>query len=73
MRSVLIRTMVHAKTYNDILQLAEKKLTDFLEMSPEELKSKINYDITIYEANNDGVTLPTFTAEVQARVRNSND
>jgi hypothetical protein len=65
--------MVHAKTYNDILQLAEKKLTDFLEMSPEELKSKINYDITIYEANNDGVTLPTFTAEVQARVRNSND
>lgn len=73
MRSVLIRTMVHAKTYNDILQLAEKKLTDFLEMSPEELKSKINYDITIYEANNDGVTLPTFTAEIQARVRNSND
>ena len=73
MRSVLIRTMVHAKTYNDILQLAEKKLTDFLEMSPEELKSKINYDITIYEANHDGVTLPTFTAEIQARVRNSND
>jgi hypothetical protein len=73
MRTIHVRTMVHSKTYKGILLEAEKKLSNFFELPTEDLKGKLNYEITIYESNDDGVTLPTFTGEVSARLRNAND
>lgn len=73
MRTIHVRTMVHDTTYKGILEKAENRLANFFEIPKEDLHKRLNYEITIYETSDDGVTLPIFTAEVSARLRNAND
>jgi hypothetical protein len=69
MRVVTVRMMVHALTYEDLVSKAESRLALFVDMPVEELQNKVNYEFNIYESNNDGVSLSTFTAEVIARLK----
>jgi hypothetical protein len=73
MKTVHVKSLVSSTTYNGLIAEAEKKLCNFFEIELEELKNKVNYEITVYESSNDGVTLPIFTGEVSARMRNTND
>jgi hypothetical protein len=69
MRVVNIRMMVHAKSYAEIIEKAEKRLSNFLDTPIEDLPNKMNYEFEIYESSDDGVTLSTFTASVYAKVK----
>jgi hypothetical protein len=73
MKTVHVKSLVSSTTYKGLIAEAEKKLCNFFEIELEELKNKVNYEITVYESSNDGVTLPIFTGEVSARMRNTND
>ena len=73
MRTIHVKALVNSTTYKGILTETEKKLSNFFEISVEDLKSKVNYEIVIYEVSNDGVSLPIFNGEVSARLRNAND
>jgi hypothetical protein len=72
-RTINVKTIANSTTYKGIIAEAEKKLSNFFEIPVEDLKSKVNYEITIYEVSNDGVSLPIFNGEVSARLRNAND
>jgi hypothetical protein len=73
MKTVHVKALVSSTTYKGIILETEKRLSNFFEIDVEELSNKLNYEITVYESSNDGVTLPIFTGEVSARLRNSND
>jgi hypothetical protein len=72
-RTIHVKALVNSTTYKGILTETEKKLSNFFEIPVEDLKSKVNYEIVIYEVSNDGVSLPIFNGEVSARLRNAND
>ena len=69
MRVVNVRMMVNAKSYAEIIEKAEKRLSSFLDIPVEELQNKINYEFEIYESSDDGVSLSTFTASVHAKLK----
>jgi hypothetical protein len=73
MRTVHVKSLVSSTTYKGLILETEKKLSDFFEIEIEDVKEKLNYEITIYESSNDGVSLPVFTGEVSARLRNTHD
>ena len=73
MRTIHVKALVNSTTYKGILTETENKLSNFFEIPVEDLKSKVNYEIVIYEVSNDGVSLPIFNGEVSARLRNAND
>jgi len=62
--------MVHGKSYEEIMEQIETKLSNFTKVSKEDVKTKFNMDCNFFMSNEDGVTEPTFTAEVVARMRN---
>jgi hypothetical protein len=69
MRVVNVRMMVHAKTYAELIEKAEKRLSSFLDTPIEDLPNKIHYEFEIYESSDDGLTLSTFTASVYAKLK----
>lgn len=73
MRTVHVKSLVSSTTYKGLILETEKKLSSFFEIDIEEVKDKLNYEITIYESSNDGVSLPIFSGEVSARLRNTHD
>jgi hypothetical protein len=73
MRTVHVKSLVSSTTYKGLILETEKKLSDFFEIEIEDVREKLNYEITIYESSNDGVSLPVFTGEVSARLRNTHD
>ena len=73
MRTVHVKSLVSSTTYKGLILETEKKLSNFFEIELEDVKDKLNYEITIYESSNDGVSLPIFTGEVSARLRNTHD
>jgi hypothetical protein len=73
MRTVHVKSLVSSTTYKGLILETEKKLSNFFEIELEDVKDKLNYEITIYESSNDGVSLPVFTGEVSARLRNTHD
>jgi hypothetical protein len=73
MKTVHVKSLVNSTTYKGLIAEAEKKLANFFEIKVEEIKDKVNYEITVYEASNDGVSLPIFSGEVSARLRNTHD
>jgi hypothetical protein len=73
MKTVHVKSLVNSTTYKGLIAEAEKKLANFFEIKAEEVKDKVNYEITVYEASNDGVSLPIFSGEVSARLRNTHD
>jgi hypothetical protein len=72
-RTVHVKSIVSSTTYKGLIAEAEKKLANFFEIEIEEIKDKVNYEMTVYEASNDGVSLPIFSGEVSARMRNTHD
>jgi hypothetical protein len=68
-RVVNVRMMIHAKSYAEIIEKAEKRLSSFLDTPIEDLANKINYEFEIYESSDDGVMLSTFTAAVHAKLK----
>lgn len=73
MRTVHVKSLVSSTTYKGLISEAEKKLSAFFEINIEDIKDKLNYEITVYESSNDGVTLPIFTGEISARLRNTHE
>ena len=73
MKTVQVKSLVSSTTYKGLVFEAEKKLSNFFEIELEEIKDKLNYEIIVYESSNDGTTLPIFTGEVSARLRNPHD
>jgi len=73
MKTVNVKSLVNSTTYKGLIAEAEKKLANFFEIEVEEIKDKVNYEITVYEASNDGISLPIFSGEVSARLRNTHD
>jgi uncharacterized membrane protein YkoI len=73
MKTVHVKSLVKATTYKGLISEAEKKLSNFFEIELEEVKDKLNYEITVYESSDDGVSLPIFTGELSARLRNTHD
>lgn len=73
MRTVHVKSLVSSTTYKGLILETEKKLSNFFEIELEDVKDKLNYEITIYESSNDGISLPIFTGEVSARLRNTHD
>jgi hypothetical protein len=73
MRTVHVKSLVSSTTYKGLILETEKKLSNFFEIELEDVKDKLNYEITIYESSNDGVSLPIFSGEVSARLRNTHD
>jgi hypothetical protein len=69
MRVVKVKSMVTGFTYDELLEKVDKKLCNFFEVSIDELKDKVNYDVMIWESADDGITLPIFSAEVVAQVK----
>jgi hypothetical protein len=69
MRVVNIRMMVHAKSYSELIEKAEKRLSNFLDTPVEDLPNKVNYEFEIYESSDDGTTLSTFSASVYAKLK----
>ena len=70
MQNTIVRMMVHGKSYEEIMEQIETKLSNFTKVSKEDVKTKFNMDCNFFMSNEDGVTEPTFTAEVVARMRN---
>lgn len=70
MQNTIVRMMVHGKSYEEIMEQIETKLSNFTNVSKEDIKTKFNMDCNFFMSNEDGVTEPTFTAEVIARMRN---
>jgi hypothetical protein len=70
MQNTIVRMMVHGKSYEEIMEQIETKLSNFTNISKEDIKTKFNMDCNFFMSNEDGVTEPTFTAEVIARMRN---
>jgi len=70
MKNVLIRVMVHATTYDELMDKAEQQLTDFTNIDRSEFNTKFNADYNIYLSSDDGISSPIYTAEVIARLRN---
>jgi hypothetical protein len=73
MRTIHIKALVSSTTYKDLISEAEKKLSNFFEIKLEDVKDKINYEITVFEGSNDGVSAPIFSGEISARLRNTHD
>jgi hypothetical protein len=73
MKTVHVKSLVKSTTYKGLIAEAEKKLSNFFEIELEEVKDKLNYEITVYESSDDGVSLPIFTGELSARLRNTHD
>lgn len=73
MKTVNVKSLVSSTTYKGLISEAEEKLSKFFEIELEDIKDKLNYDITVYESSNDGVSAPIFSGEVSARLRNSHD
>jgi hypothetical protein len=69
MKVVNIRLIVSGKSYEEIVEKAEKRLASFLNISVEELENKMKYEFNFYESNDDGVSPSTFTAEVYAKMK----
>jgi hypothetical protein len=69
MKVVNIRMMVHAKSYEELVDKAEKRLALFVGTSVEDLQNRVNYEFNIYESSDDGISLSTFSAEVLAKLK----
>jgi len=70
MNTVMFRLLVHGKDYDSLIQQVDDKLSSFVKLDKEEIKTKFNLELNIFESNSDGITDPTYTAEVLARMRN---
>jgi hypothetical protein len=70
MQNVFFRLMVHGKSYDEVVDTLETKLSNFTKTPKEDIKTKFNIDYNFYMSNDDGVTDPTYSAEVVARMRN---
>jgi predicted nucleotidyltransferase len=70
MQNTIVRMMVHGKNYEEIMEQVEDKLSSFTNVSREDVTKKFNIDCNFFLSNEDGVTAPTYTAEVIARMRN---
>jgi hypothetical protein len=72
-KTVHVKALISSTTYKGLILEAEKKLSNFFEIELEDVKDKINYEVTVYESSNDGITLPIFSGELSARMRNTHD
>jgi hypothetical protein len=73
MKSITVKCLVSSRTYKGLIYEAEKKISNFYEIEVEDVKDKVSYEITVFESSNDGVSLPIFSGEITARLRNTND
>ena len=69
MRVVNITMMVNGKSYQELINKAEKRLAAFLNTSIEDLQNKVSYEFNMYESSNDGIELSIFSAEVRAKLK----
>jgi len=70
MQNTIVRMLIHGKNYEAIMEEIENKLASFTNVNKEDVKKKFNIDCNFFLANEDGVSDPTYTAEVVARMRN---
>ena len=70
MQNTIIRMMVHGKNFEAMMEDIENKLSSLTNVSKEDVTKKFNIDSNFFLSNEDGVTDPTYTAEVIARMRN---
>jgi len=68
-RVVNITMMVNGKSYQELINKAEKRLAAFLNTSIEDLQNKVSYEFNMYESSNDGIELSIFSAEVRAKLK----
>jgi hypothetical protein len=61
--------MVNGKSYQELINKAEKRLAAFLNTSIEDLQNKVSYEFNMYESSNDGIELSIFSAEVRAKLK----
>jgi hypothetical protein len=67
-----VRLLIHGSSYKEIVEKTEKKIADFLEVDFEDIESNVSFEYMMYEASNDGISAPVFSAEVSVRVKNVN-
>jgi hypothetical protein len=68
MRSATVKLEIVGDTYNDIVNAAEIKLTEFLGVAQEELTKYVAYEINVTEASGVAADL-IYKAELIARIK----
>ena len=71
MISSTLRVFVDGDSYDEIIEKAEKEISDFMEIDVEEISKKVNYELLISKTE-DMSSDTEYQAEVIARIKGDN-